>query len=123
MHEFILNLIQIGAYIQPDDDAVLIDATGLLDTITEKRMAEAIRERGDAKFTEGMTQLHEIHFANLVVDSGAVRRLKTIACILTNPRYPIQPIVLALRENMNCSADDYTALFVEYFSSLEGLPL
>jgi hypothetical protein len=52
MHEFILNLIQIGTCLQANDDAALTDVAGLLDTITEKRMTEAIRERGDPKFAE-----------------------------------------------------------------------
>jgi hypothetical protein len=36
MHEFILSFIQIGASLQVNDDAALIDVAGLLDTITEK---------------------------------------------------------------------------------------
>jgi hypothetical protein len=120
MHDLILNFIQIGACIQANDDAVPIDVAGLLDTMTEKWMAEAIRERGDAKFAEAMARLHEIRFANLVVDTGPVHSLQTIVSLLTNPHCPIQPIVLALRKNTNFSTDDYTALFVELFSFLEG---
>jgi hypothetical protein len=50
MHEFMLNLSQMDACVQVNDDAVLIDGARLLDTMTEKRMAEAIRERRDVKF-------------------------------------------------------------------------
>jgi hypothetical protein len=122
MHEFIINLIQMGACIQANDDAVLIDVAGPLNTMTEQRMAGAIRERRDGKFAEGMAQLHEIRFANLVVNAGTVHSLKTIVCFLTNPHYPIQPIVLALRENSNFSADDCAVLCVDFVSSLEGSP-
>jgi hypothetical protein len=58
--------------------------------MTEKRMAEAVRERGDAKWAETMAQLHETHFANLVVDAGAVRNLKIIARLLSNPHSALQ---------------------------------
>jgi hypothetical protein len=85
MHEFILNLIQISACVQVNDDAALIDVARLLDTITEKRMTEAIRERGDAKFAEAMVQLSEVRFANFVVDAKIVHCLKIIACLLPNP--------------------------------------
>jgi hypothetical protein len=123
MHEFILGLIQIGAGLQANDDAALIDVAGLLDTITEKRMTEAIRERGDAKFAEAIGQLSEVRFANFVVDAGTVHSLKTIVCLLTNPHYPIQPVLFALREDPNFTADDYAVLFVELFSSIEQYPI
>jgi hypothetical protein len=100
-----------------------IDVTWLLDTMTEKRIAEAICERGDAKFAETIAQLHEIHFANLVVDSGRVHGLKITVCLLTNPHYPIQPVVFAFGENMNFSADDRVAAFAEPFSALDGHPI
>jgi hypothetical protein len=70
-----------------------------------------------------MAQLHEIQFANLVVNGGIVHSLKTIVCLLTNPHYPIQPILLALRANTNFSADDDAAPFIELFSSLEASPI
>jgi hypothetical protein len=41
----------MGTGIQANDDAVLIEVAGLLDTMAEKQMAEAIRGRSDAKFT------------------------------------------------------------------------
>jgi hypothetical protein len=56
--------------------------------MTEKRMAEAIRERGDAKSAEAMAQLHKIHFRNLVADAETVHTLKTMVCLLTDPHYP-----------------------------------
>jgi hypothetical protein len=117
IHEFILNLIQIGVCIQVNDDAILIDIAGLLDRITKNRMAEAIREWGSAKFAEGMGQLHQIRFAYLVLDAGTVDSLKNIVCLLKHLHYPIQPIRLALRENMNFSANDSADLSVELFSS------
>jgi hypothetical protein len=123
VHEFILSLIQIGASLHANDDVALIDAAGLLDTITEKRMAEAIHERGDAKFAEAIVQLSEVSFANLVVDGGTVHSLKTIACLLTNPYYPSQPVPLTLRENTNFTVDDYATLFVGLFSSIEQYPI
>jgi hypothetical protein len=100
-----------------------MDVTGLLDTITEKRMTEAIRERGDAKFAEVNIQLSEIRFANLVVDAGTVHSLKTIVCLLANPHHPIRPVLLALRENTNFTADDYATPFVELFHQLNSIRL
>jgi hypothetical protein len=122
MHKFILSLIQIGTNLQANDDA-LIDVAGPLDTINEKRMTEVIRERGDAKFAEAIVQLSEVRFANLVVDAGTMHTLKTIVCLLTNQHYPIQRVLLALRENTNFTADDYVTLFVELFSSIEQYPI
>jgi hypothetical protein len=78
LHKYILNLIQAGTCIQASDEAVLIDGTGLPNTMTEKRMAETIRGRRDAKLNETMDQLPEIRFANLGVDAGTVHNLKTI---------------------------------------------
>jgi hypothetical protein len=69
MHKFILNLIPICVCIRANDDAILIDAAGFLDTMTEKRAAEAICERGDTKIAKTMAHLHEICFANLVFDA------------------------------------------------------
>jgi hypothetical protein len=123
MHEFILNLVQISTCIQVNDDAALIDAAPLLDTITEKRMTKAIRERGDAKFTEAMVYLSEVRFANLVVDAKTVHSLKTIACLLSNPHYPSQTVVFALRENTNFTIDAYATLFAELSSCLEEYPI
>jgi hypothetical protein len=124
MHEFILTLIQVGVCIQANDNAVLIDVSGLVDTITENRMAEAISERGgDAKFGEAMARLPEISFANFVVDAGIVHSLKTIVCFLTNSLHSIQHIVPALRKNRNFSADDYAALLLGPSHLLRGLRL
>jgi hypothetical protein len=66
MDQFMLGLLQIGANIQANDGTLFIDAPGFLDTITKKRMAEAIRQREHTKFVEGMIQLHRIRFASLV---------------------------------------------------------
>jgi hypothetical protein len=49
--------------------------------------------------------------------------LKTIVHLLTNPHYPIQLIVLGLRENTNFSADDYSALLLSFSHLSMGLPL
>jgi hypothetical protein len=57
---------------------VLINVAGLLDTMTEKWMAEAIRERENVKFAEAMTQLRKIRFTDLEIDAGTVHSLKTI---------------------------------------------
>jgi hypothetical protein len=48
---------------------------------------------------------------------------KAIICLLTNPHYPTRPIVLALRENKNFSANDCGASFIELFSYLEVSPI
>jgi hypothetical protein len=111
MQEFILSSIQIGASFQANDDEALIDVAGLLETINEKRITEAIRKRRAAKFAEAIVQLSKVRFANLVVDAGTVHSLKTIVCRLTNPHYPIQPLLLALRENTNFTADDYATIY------------
>jgi hypothetical protein len=115
MHEFILNFIQIDACLQVNNDAALYDVAGLLDTITEKRMTEVIRESGDAKFAEAMVRLPDVRFANFVVDPGTMHNLKTLDYLLTNRHSLIQPVVLALRENTNFATDDYATLFVELF--------
>jgi hypothetical protein len=86
-------------------------------------MTEAIRERGDTKFAEAIVRFSEVHFANHVVDAGTVHSLKMIICLLTNPRYPIQPVLFALRENISFTADNYAILFVELFSSIEQYPI
>jgi hypothetical protein len=91
--------------------------------ITEKRMTETIRERGDAKFAEAIVQPSEIRFANLVVDAGTVHSLKTIVRLLTDPHYPIQPVLLTLRENTNFAPDDCATLFVELFLSIQQCPV
>jgi hypothetical protein len=46
--------------------------------MAERQMAEAIRERGDAKFAEAIAQLYEIRFTNLVMEAGTVHSLKSI---------------------------------------------
>jgi alpha-acetolactate decarboxylase len=62
-------LIQIYTCTQVNNDAFFINIAGLFNTTTEKRMAEAIRERGYVKFTEAMAHLPEIRFANLLADA------------------------------------------------------
>jgi hypothetical protein len=76
MHEFILKLIQIGAYIQVNDHT--IDIAGLLDQMTESSLTEAIRPTDDPKFAQAIIELSEIRFANIVVDARTVQTLKTI---------------------------------------------
>jgi hypothetical protein len=122
MREFILNFAQIGACLQTNDDAALVDVAGLLDMITEKRMTQTIREGGDAQFGEAMVQFSEIRFANLVVDTGTVHSLKINVSLLTDSHYPIQPVVLTLRENANFTTDEHATLFVELFLCLEQYP-
>lgn len=116
MHDFIHNLIQIGACIQAGNDMIVTDVAGFLDQMTEPSLTQAIRATGDAKFAEAMFELGEIRYANLVVDAGTAHSLKTIVCLLTNPHSAIAPVLLALRENTNFTADDYSALFVELLS-------
>jgi hypothetical protein len=102
---------------------VLIDVTGVLATMTEKGMTQAIRAKGGAKYTEAMTQLKRIRFARFAVDAGTVHNLKTIISLRTTPHYPIQSIILALRENTNFRVCDYAAVFVGFFSSAERFHL
>jgi hypothetical protein len=71
----------------------------------------------EVKFAEAMARLHEIRFFNLVVDAGTVHSLPTIARLLTNQDYPIQLIVVALREKTNFSVDDCMALLLSLFIS------
>jgi hypothetical protein len=122
MMEFILNLIQITSFVQANDNPILIHGTRLLNSMTEKRMAEAIRERGDVQLAETISHRHEICFPNLVVKAGTVPILKFIVCLLINRHYLLQPIVLALHENTNFWPNDYENCFVEPFSFLEGSP-
>jgi hypothetical protein len=120
MHEFITNLIQIGACIQAHDEMIVTDVDTLLDEISEQRLTEQIRATGDAQFVQAITDLSEIRSANLVVDAGTAHALKSIVCVLTNPHYPIPPVLLALRENTHFKGDDYCSLFVELLSSIES---
>jgi hypothetical protein len=57
---------------------VVIDVARLLDTMTEKWIAETIRKRENVKFSEVMAQLREIRFKNLEIDAGTVHSLKII---------------------------------------------
>jgi hypothetical protein len=123
MHDFIVSLIQLGACIQGNDEASVVDASTLVDQITDHGITEAIRALGDAKYSEAIEKLQEIRFVNLVIDAGTVHTLKTIVCLLTNPYLVTQPVLLSLRENTNFTADDYAILFVELFSLLEGSPI
>jgi hypothetical protein len=66
MHNFIVSLIQLGACIQGNDDAGVVDASTLVDQITDHGITDAIREMGDAKFIEAMDRLGEVRFVNLV---------------------------------------------------------
>jgi hypothetical protein len=79
-YEFILNLIEMGAGIQDNDDAILIHAAGLLDTMTKKGMVETTRERGDIQFAEATAELHGIRFGNLGVGAETVYSLKITVC-------------------------------------------
>jgi hypothetical protein len=85
MHKFILILIQTCVCIQANDHAVFMDPAGILGTMIEKHMAGLIRERETETFAEAMVQLHDICFANSVVDVGTVHSLQSIVCLLINP--------------------------------------
>jgi hypothetical protein len=85
MNEFLLILIHICACIQANDHAVLIDLAGILGTMIEKHMAGIIRERETEKFPEATVQLHEICFANSVLDVGTVRNLQSVVWGLIIP--------------------------------------
>jgi hypothetical protein len=110
--EFVVDLIQSGACIAENDDAVSADAGAFIDHMTEREMINTSRVTGESKFAQTMKQLQEIRFINHVVDTRTVHSLKTIVCFLTSPHSAILPVLLSLQKTTNCNADDCAAPFV-----------
>jgi hypothetical protein len=106
MHEFIIALIQLGASLPRDQLNAIVDVPPLIDQITAQGAAEALAENANPKFQIAIAQLQSIHFVNLIVDAGTIYHLKSIPCLLTNPRFPGPPLLLALRENTQFTAGD-----------------
>jgi hypothetical protein len=122
MHEVVVHLIRIGAWIQANDDVIIADAAAFVVHLTQREMTDAIRGTGETKSAQVMEKLQEIHFVNLMVDSGTVHSFKMIACLLTSPHLVILPVLFSLQENMNFNTNNYTALFVQFLSIRDGSP-
>jgi hypothetical protein len=87
--EFITKLIEIGASLTCEDIDAIAGVRSLIDQMTDKKVAQAVRRNADDRLQRAIAQLSELKFMNLAVDAGIVHSLKTIPCLLANPWYAI----------------------------------
>jgi hypothetical protein len=96
MHNFIIELMQLGASLPREELLRIVEISPLVDHITDGAMAEAVHQASDRRFTESMDRVGEVHFVDLIVDAGTVSQLKSISCLLTNPQANKPPVLLTL---------------------------
>jgi hypothetical protein len=118
MHQLIVDLMQLGASLKRDDPDTAVDVLPIIDEFTDHTIATWIHKRGDDSLNKAMNALEDVHFVNLVLDSGTVYSLKSIPCLLTNPYHIESPILLDLRENTNFTKQDYLQLFRDLFDQI-----
>jgi hypothetical protein len=119
MHVFIANLVELGASLPREHPGAIPDAQSLIDGISERTIADAIRRNADRRLEQALECLSDFRFVNLVIDAGMVHHLKTIPCLLTNPFHLKSPVLLALRENQNFTKHDYACLFHELIAMVQ----
>jgi hypothetical protein len=90
MHNLIVKLMQLGASLPRDELRGVVDIGRLGDTISDRSMTEAMRQRADQGFAEAIEPLRDVHCVNLMVDAGTVHCLKSIVDLVTNP-HAIEP--------------------------------
>jgi hypothetical protein len=120
MHKFIIRPIQLGASLPRDALDTIIDVEPLIDRKTEGAVSETVREHAEATFQAARHRLEDLRFVNLVVDSGTVYHMKTIPCLISNPYRPDPPVLLALRENADFTAEESYELFTELFAIIDS---
>jgi hypothetical protein len=123
MHDFIIRLIQLGASLPRDALDTIVVIPPLIDEMTDCQVAEAVHQNADLKFQAAIDKLADLHFVNLVLDSGTVFHLKTIPGLMSNPYCSEPPVLLTLRENKNFIAGQYAEMFWELFATIESAGL
>jgi hypothetical protein len=123
MHNFITSLIQMGSSLQIEHPDAAIDVMSLVDSMSDKTIADAILETSNRRLESAIDMLSRFRFVNLVVDAGTVHHLKTIPCLLANPHKLDSPVLLSLRENTNFTKEQYSELFAELILTVESYNL
>jgi hypothetical protein len=77
-HFFVTHLIEIGASLPRERHAATADTLSLVDRITEKTIAGAIRQSSNRPLERTIECLSQFGFINLVVDARTLHHLKTV---------------------------------------------
>jgi hypothetical protein len=120
MHDFIVKLMQLGASLPREELRRVVDIGPFVDTISDRSIAEAVRQRAYQRFAQAIARLRDVHSVNLIVDAGTFHSLKSIVCLVTNP-HAIEPdVLLSLREDQNFTVHDYCNRFSELMAILDS---
>jgi hypothetical protein len=95
MHNFVIELMRLGAPLPREKLLRIADIAPLVDRITDATMADAIHQGADQRSAQAMEWLRDVHFVNLIISVGTVYQFKSIPCSE------------ALRENRNSVIRDH----------------